>query len=403
MKILQINKFIYRRRGAETYLFNVSGLLQQHGHQVAFWGMEHPQNIVTAWNSYFVSNVDYGKPNLKAAMRMVWSREAQRKLDQLLDQFKPDVAHIHNIYHQISPAVLVTLKKRGIPIVLTLHDYKLVCPNYELYTENEVCNRCQGGKYYNAVLHSCLKNSRALSALAMFEMYLHKAQQVYERNVDCFIAPSQFMKSTILEWGARVKRVEVIPNIVYTAVDAGVAQSAGADSGFLYAGSLSEIKGVQLLLDNFNQNRYSRPLRLAGSGPLAKAVVAAAKHNPNIVFLGQLNAQQLKKELKRAYAVIVPSRYHDNFPYAVLEAYAAGKPVIGANRGGITELIDTHYTGWLFEPNKLATLTAAVSHALANPTVVAEYGQHAYKLAQTIYSPTAHYEQLLEIYNSVRT
>ncbi len=397
MKILQINKYIYQRRGAETYLFNLSDLLQQHGHEIAYFGMEYSENIETPWNKFFVSEVDYSTKNLKAAKRMFWSTEAQRKLNALLDEFKPDVAHLHNIYHQLSPSILTTLKKRGIPIVLTLHDYKLICPNYELYTENDTCNRCKGGKYYNAVLHRCLKGSTALSTLAMLEMYAHKAMQVYEKNVDCFIAPSQYLRNTVLDWGERLKRIEVLPNFVpNTQVPPPVTTK-----DFLYAGSLSEIKGVKLLLDNFNENRYPARLLLAGSGPLQAQVIAAAQSNPNIVFLGKLGKKELQAALAKAYAVIAPSRHPENFPFSVLEAFAAGKAVIGSQRGGIPELVQEHKTGWLFEPNKPATFTAAITHALQNPNLVTQYGQQAYQLATTVYSPATHYEQLMHIYESL--
>ncbi len=350
MRILLINQFFYRRRGAETYLFDLKALLERNGHEVAVFSMVHPENEPSPWSQYFVSSVDYSNKNIKAAARMFWSREAQRKLDTLLDVFKPDLAHIQNIYHQISPSVLVTLKKRHIPIVLTLHDYKLICPNYELYTENETCRRCKGGRYYNAVVHRCLKSSTAMSALAMFEMYLHKLTQVYERNVDCFISPSQFLKNEVIAWGEQLKRIEVLPNFIDT-----TAASAG-DIGrdVLYAGSLSPIKGVGLLLDNFRENQYGCRLLLAGSGPLQ------ANSTATIQFLGQLSKEELAQQMRQSRVVVVPSRHHENFPYTVLEAFAAGKPVIGSRRGGIPELVQDGKTGWLFEPNKPASLTAAL-------------------------------------------
>lgn len=390
MKILQINKFFYRRRGAETYLFDLSALLRSQGHTVAEFAMEHPQNESSYWSKYFVSNVDYSHKNIKAAARMFWSKEAQQKLDVLLDEFKPDVAHLHNIYHQLSPSILTTLKQRGIPIVLTLHDYKLICPNYELFTENKVCMRCKGHRYYNAVLHNCLKESKAMSTLAMFEMYLHKAMQVYERNVDCFISPSQFLKQQVVEWGEQVKRIEVIPNFVTTT--ATTAPAVGTD--VLYAGSLSRMKGVDLLLDNFRKNHYGSRLLLAGDGPLQ------ADSNDQIVFLGKLSKTQLQQQLERCRVVVVPSRMHDNFPYAVLEAFAAGKPVIGSQRGGIPELVRHRQTGWLFEPTKPDSLTAALTEALHNDVLVSACGQRALNVAQ-LHNPQTHYEALLAVYHSL--
>lgn len=394
MKILLINKYFYRRRGAETYLFDLKQLLESKGHQVAIFAMEHPDNEPSPWSQYFVSEVRYDLKNFKAAGRMFWSKEAQHKLDALLDEFQPDIAHIQNIYHQISPSILTTLTNHNIPIVLTLHDYKLICPNYEMFTENEVCMRCKDGRYYNAVLHRCLKNSRALSTLAMLEMYLHKTMQVYETNVDCFISPSQFLKQQLVDWGERVKRIEIVPNFINMDRDSTCAVPAIGQDIF-YAGSLTKIKGVDLLLDNFKKNRYGCRLLLAGSGPLR------AENHDNIIFLGQLNKQQMADCLWQCRVVVVPSRHHENFPYAVLEAFAAGKPVIGSRRGGIPELVQEGKTGWLFEPSKPDSLTAALTQALTNEDRIMNYGTNAYNLVMNRYSPKQHYEALHSIYQSL--
>ncbi|MFA6475366.1 MAG: glycosyltransferase [Patescibacteria group bacterium] len=404
MNILQINKFFYRRRGAETYLFDLSELLRSKGHNVAEFAMVHPDNEPSPWSEYFVSEVDYSQKtlagNIKAAARMFWSTEAQRKLDALLDVFKPDVAHIHNIYHQISPSILVTLKKRGIPIVLTLHDYKLICPNYEMFTGNQVCMRCKGRKYYNAVLHKCIKGSVGMSALVMFEMYLHKMMQVYEHEVDCFISPSQFLKKQMLDWGEQVKRIEVIPNFVRAPITDGVMDGSDASrvNDVLYAGALSRIKGVDLILDNFRKNRYSGRLLLAGSGPMEAEI--KAESNENIVYLGQLSKQELANRVKECRAVIVPSRYHDNFPYAVLEAFAAGKPVIASHRGGMPELVQPRHTGWLFEPTKPDSLTAALTEMFKRDDLVKQFGEAACQVAKT-HNPEKHYETIISLYQSL--
>lgn len=390
MRILLINKFFYRRRGAETYLFDLKILLERNGHEVAIFSMVHPENEPSPWSQYFVSSVDYSNKNIKAAARMFWSKEAQRKLDALLGVFQPDIAHIQNIYHQLSPSILTTLKKRGIPIVLTLHDYKLICPNYEMYTEQAVCMRCKGHRYYNAVLHNCLKGSKTLSTLAMLEMYVHKAMQVYEKNVDCFISPSQFLKQQLVDWKEQVRRIEVVPNFITSQP---VSTNLGKD--IFYAGSLTAIKGVDLVLDNFKKNRYGSRLLLAGSGPLQ------ADSSDQIVFLGQLSKQQIVNRLKECRVVVVPSRHHENFPYAVLEAFVAGKPVIGSRRGGIPELVQDGKTGWLFDPTKPASLTAAITQSLVDDQRISTYGKNAYQLATTQYTPDKHYETLSSIYQSL--
>lgn len=397
MKILQINKFYYRRRGAETYLFDLIDLLERQGHEVAVFAMEHPQNMPTPWSKYFVSTVDYSKKNLKAAARMFWSTEAQRQLEKLLQDFKPDVAHVHNIYHQISPSILTTLKKHNIPIVQTLHDYKIICPNYEMFTQGERCERCRGHSYTNAITHRCLKNSTALSTLAAMEMYFHKFLKVYEKNVDCFISPSQFLKDKIRSWQEPLRRIEVLPNFIDTAT---ITPSYQYDKYFLYAGGISEIKGVRLLLDIFQKNHYDLALYLAGDGSDLVSLKQSAESNSTIKFLGRLPQDQLFSVLDKAYAVIVPSRHDENFPYSVLEAFAYGKAVIGSQRGGIPELVGEE-TGWLFEPDQPITLTTALQAAASDVTAVQRRGKAARRLAEQRLDPKTHYDRLLEIYTSV--
>ena len=221
MKILQINKFYYRRRGAETYMLDLIDLLEAHGHTVGVFSMEHPDTLESPFRQHFVSHVEFShlsnlsiSDKLKAVGRVIWNREAQRKLDALLYEFKPDIAHIHNIYHQISPSILTILKKHNIPVVHTLHDYKLLAPNYNLLANGEIDESSKGGRYYNVVRNRAIKGSLAASLLGMSEMYIHKAMQVYEKNVDCFISPSQFLKGLLDDWGVQAKRVEVIPNFM---------------------------------------------------------------------------------------------------------------------------------------------------------------------------------------------
>jgi len=419
MNILQINKFYYRRRGAETYFLDLIDLLEQQGHNVAVFAMEHPENLPSPYSQYFVENVEFDMPGrdnprivptawqkMRMAKNVIWSREAQQKLEELLNVFKPDVAHVHNIYHQISPSILETLKRHHIPIVQTLHDYKLLCPNYELFTQGSPCERCKGHNYYNAVKYKCLKNSRAMSALAMTEMYLHKFKQAYEKNVDCFISPSQFLKAKIIDWKEPIKRIEVLPNFI--AVDnprrdnSRVVSTMDTNKPYLlYAGAMNQSKGILPLLDNFQNNHYDCSLHLAGSGPLAEQVQTQVKGNNQIVWLSQLSKEQLQQEIAGAAAVIVPSLYYDNFPYSVLEAFAQGKPVIGSNLGGIPELVQPENTGWLFDPTRSETLTKAIQDALSDSERLHTYGQNAYKCIENL-SPDLHYARLMEIYESIR-
>ncbi|MBI2416180.1 MAG: glycosyltransferase family 4 protein [Candidatus Kerfeldbacteria bacterium] len=406
MNILQINKFYYRRRGAETYFLDLIDLLEQHGHTVGVFSMHHPNNLVSPYSQYFVANTELQQPDqlpmstkLRTAKNIIWNKSAQQQLERLLQLFKPDVAHIHNIYHQISPAILKTLHQHGIPIVQTLHDYKLLCPNYRMFTQGQVCERCNGHNYYNAVRYNCLKNSRSASAVAMLEMYWHKAIRAYEKNVNCFISPSQFLHDKVLAWHEQVQHITVLPNFITLT---GITPHYQHDHYILYAGALVKEKGIDLLLDSFAKNRYSFSLFVAGAGgdrSLQVMIKQAQNIGNTVKLLGELSAGALSQVTRQAMAVVVPSRYYENYPYSVLEAFAHGKPVLGANIGGIPELVHPGSTGWLFTANNQASLTTALQNIehTTSPALV-QLGKQARHWVEQHNHPPLHYEALLAIY-----
>lgn len=401
MRILQINKFYYRRRGAETYFLDLIELLQSRGHEVAVFAMDHPDNEPSVFGKYFVPYLELGQSvhlplgqKMQAVGRVLWSKEAQHRLEALLQEFKPDIAHIHNIYHQLSPSILATLKRHNVPIVQTLHDYKLLCPNYSLFTEGSVCERCKGGKYYNAVTHRCVQDSYAASALAATEMYLHKALKIYERSINCFITPSQFLRDKIANWDITAQAVEVVPNFIDVA---SITPQYTHKHYLLYMGGWMENKGIKILLDIFRDNCYDIELHVAGGGPLLSELRSQA--GPHVTVLGQLSSEHIQQEIAGAQAVIVPSLVHDNFPYSVIEPLAHGKPVLGAQRGGIPELIQPNSTGWLFEPSERASLMQALStfHHTSDAQLIT-MGKTARQWVEQHLTIDQHYRKLLAIY-----
>lgn len=406
MKILQINKFFYRRRGAEVYMLDLIDLLEKHNHEVAVFAMNHPQNFNSEYKDQFADYIELEAPHklttqekLTAATRIIWNKNAQHKLTQLLKRFKPDVAHIHNIYHQLSPSILPILKKHNIPIVQTLHDYKLVAPNYNLLTNNAIDESSLGGKYYNTLLKKSMKNSYSASALAAVEMYAHKWLQVYEKNVDCFISPSQFLKNKVLSTGIKLKRIEVLPNFIDTTQ---IKPQYSHKAYILYVGGLYKEKGVDLLIDSLAKIEYSLPLRIVGEGPERKALELQAG-NQNVTFYGHLEKSALIAQLQNALAVVVPSRWYENYPFAVLEAFAAGKPVVAANIGGLPEMVIPGQTGWLFEPDDTEDLSALLTTISSNPSAAVVMGHSARKWVEENAAPEQHYQHLLQLYSEYVT
>src|SRR3990170_3374023 len=218
MKILLANKFYYPRGGPETVMLQQEKHLKALGHQVIPFAMQDEKNLGSDFSQYFVSSVDYHRlngswwGNSKTALKMIYSPESKGKIEQLLDLTNPDIAHLHNIYHQISPSILKSFKKRNIPVVMTLHDFKLVCPNYSFYREGQNCEECQGRRFYKAVQHRCIQNSRLKSLVCAAEGYFHAWTRTYTDNVNLFIALSRFSLNRFIQYGLPEDKLSLLPN-----------------------------------------------------------------------------------------------------------------------------------------------------------------------------------------------
>lgn len=401
MKILLVHKFHFLQGGAEKHFFDLKKLLEYKGHQVVVFAMQHEKNLPSAQAKYFVSKVDFEKvrfnqAGLRTARRMLFSWEAKRKLEQLIKDERPDIAHLHNIYHQLSPSILLALKKYSVPVCLTLHDFKLICPNYLLYTEGRVCEGCRGGRYWQCVKHRCLKHSLAASMLASLEMYLHKALKLFEKNVDVFLSPSQFLIQKIRDWRIPLKDIRHLPNFIEVKPET----QASAGNYLLYLGRLSAEKGLLTLLDAIKGVDY--PLHLVGTGQLEPVLrnTAARENLSQVQFLGYQSGERLRQIIDRAVALILPSETYENFPTAVLEAYAQAKPVIGSNHGGIAELVKDGETGLLFQPGSAGDLRQKIIQLISDPARAQKLGQNGYQLVKK-YNSETYYHKLISIYEEL--
>jgi glycosyltransferase involved in cell wall biosynthesis len=405
MRVLQVNKFLYPVGGSETALFETSRLLQSHGHEVVSFGMQDERNLSETPSKQLVSRIDLRvgggiteilRPRrLLEAGRLLHSREAAGKIDALIEATRPDVAHLHNIYHQLSPSILGPLRRHGVPTVLTLHDYKLICPNYTLFSGGSVCERCKGHDYWHAVEQGCVKGSRAQSLLCAVEAYAHHATRTYERGIDTFIAPSRFMRDKVIEFGFEPDQVVHLPNFLDLEA---FEPSYEPGSYAVYAGRIERVKGVSTLLEAWRHCQVEGPfgLRLAGDGELLDALRLQAPAGAS--FLGRLAKPDLMELVRGAAFVVVPSEWYENAPMNVLEAYACGKPVIGARIGGIPELVEEGQTGLLFEPGNVAQLQQRIEYLAERPGLAIEMGRKARARVERLHSPSRHLDALLAVY-----
>ena len=395
MKILQVNKFYYPKRGADKYFFFIADLLRAHGHEVRVFAMDSPENLSSTEAAYFSKHIDLHARGLLAQLRtaaaILYNREAKKKFTELLADFRPDIIHCHNIYHQLSPSILDAARKANIPVVLHLHDYKLICPNYKLYTHGQACRRCRPQKYGQCCHYRCVENSRLKSALAALEMTLHhRWLKIYRRGVNLFIAPSEFIKKTCLDFGWPEAQFRVLENISpVSRIDNEPFQDY-----FLYFGALEEEKGVDLLIRAAAKS--GRRVKIAGSG---RELAALKQLNLSLgapaEFLGQLQGITLQKTIAAALAIVVPSRWPENMPLAVIEAMGLGKFVIGADIGGLSELLIPGKTGALFPPNDWKTLSELMSKT---ETEFAETIGREAAASRQDKNEDWHYRQLLKIY-----
>lgn len=359
--IVAINNYYYRRGGSETIYFEHSRLFEALGWTVVPFSMKHPENIATPWSEYFVDELemsgDYSMAGKLARLpKVIYSFEARRKLDKLLDRVRPDVAHGHNIYHHLSPSILGLLKRRGIPTFLTLHDLKIACPAYSMLTHDGVCERCKGGRIYNVVVNRCIGNSAAMSLVVMLEAGLHKLIGSYRHGVDRFIVPSRFYIEKFAEWGLPPEQFRHVPNFVdLKRYEPGYTPG----KAIVYFGRVIRQKGLATLIRAAGQARVA--LVIAGTGPdLDEMRELATRLEADVSFLGHLSGSTLHDAVRNARAVVLPSESYENAPVSILEAYALGKPALGARIGGIPELIRENETGISFRSGDVASLVTAL-------------------------------------------
>jgi len=404
VKVLLLNKYFYLKGGPERHISKINKILEAKGHQTIPFSMQDERNEPTPYAKYFVSKVDFNssmslRDKLRMIPRVIYFLEAKRKIEALIRKVKPDIAHLHNIAHQISPSVLHSLKKFDLPVIQTLHDYKLICPTYNMVARGRICERCKGHQYYQAVLRRCNKGSFSFSLLNCVEMYLHKFLRIYERNVDFFIAPSDFLRNKVIEFGINGGKIFHIPTFVDSRE---YSPQYNGDNYFVYFGRVSQEKGLSTLVEAMKTVRASK-LLIIGEGELKNSLegYTSQKSISDIKFLGHLSSERLKSVVRSSRFVVLPSEWYENCPASILEAFALGKPVIGSNIGGIPELIEDGVDGLLFEPGNSEELSEKIAYLISRPQLREQMGKNARKKVEEKYNPEVYYQSLMGIYQKL--
>jgi glycosyltransferase involved in cell wall biosynthesis len=405
MRVVNANKFYYQKGGAETAYFETARLLEEHGHEVVPFAMQHPENEPTPWSRFFPSRVEFRAPGgagskIARAARVIWSREARDCMRALLAEARPDLVHLHNIAHQLSPSILEPVKDAGLPAVQSLHDYKLTCPTYLHRTPaGEICERCKGGRYVECVVHRCNANSVSMSLVNAAEAYWHAARHSYD-TVDLFLCPSAFQYAKCLEFGMPAERLALVPHFVY-ASDFTPRFEPGSHA--LFAGRLSAEKGVNTLLDAVAAVPGLR-LVLAGEGPDRAALEERAARlglGDRVRFAGYLRGADYESAWREAAFLVLPSECYEVRPMVIHEAYARGKPVVTTRIGSIPEIVGEGVTGLLVKPGDASALASALAAMSREPERRVEMGRAARAYAERELGPERHWQALRAAYDRV--
>jgi glycosyltransferase involved in cell wall biosynthesis len=400
MKVIVANNYHYLRGGSERVMFDEMRLLVSRGITAIPFSRQHPDNEPSSHSQWFPPDMNLASGGVAARLRalpkLVYARDAKRGMTQLVRELRPDLVHAHNVYGRLSTSILDAAYREGVPVVMTLHDYKLICPSYKLESHGRICEKCRGFRFHRAVTERCHKGSLVASAIYSAESVFNHVRGAYARRVARLIAPSRFLRDKFVQFGWDGAHIDVVPNFL----DADRFEpDFGRGDYFLYLGRLSPEKGVPTLLEAFS--RVQRPARLvvAGTGPLLAELAAKWSDEAGVTFAGYLSGERLAKCVRGALAVVVPSEWYENAPMAVLEAMAWGKPVIAAAIGGMPEMVRDGETGLLFEPGNVDGLHKVMTRVLSlAPSAVSCMGRAARAVAQEEFSAARHYNALVSVY-----
>ncbi len=400
MKILMVNKFLYPRGGAETYLLKIGEELSKRGHQVEYFGMYDEKNIVGNKIEKYTTNMDFHKKGLKRCLfpfKIIYSFEAKRKIKAVIENFKPDLIHLNNINFQLTPSIIDTAYRKKIPIIQTVHDYQMICPNHLLYSNNHICEKCIHGSNWNCTKYKCIHNSRIKSIIGSIEGILYRKILKTYRKVSLFISPSNFLKEKLLEADEKIYKNKVIA--IHNFIELKQINDVNKENYILYFGRLSEEKGLDIFLDVCKELPNLQFI-IAGTGWLEDICKEADKRLENVKFVGFKTGKELETLISKAKFSVYPSVWYENCPLSILESESFGTPVITGNFGGMRELVEKNSTGILIDNMNKEELKEAIEQ-LYNDNKLKNMEENCIKKRNEMMSLNEYCNKLIGIYEQV--
>jgi glycosyltransferase involved in cell wall biosynthesis len=385
MKIILVHN-TYQEAGGEDVAFeSEKRLLERAGHGV----------IPFVRSNTELQSADF-LDRIAIAPRMIWSSKTRHEFAAILEAKRPDIVHVHNTFLAISPSIYSACSERSIPVVQTLHNFRLLCPAGNFFRDGSICNECVDHSLLRSVRYGCYRKSRAATAAVALMLTLHRALDTWRASVTRFIALTEFAKERFLAAGFPSEKVVVKPNFT----DPDPRERVGSGEYALYIGRLLENKGLRVLLNAWKKLPAQYPLHIVGQGPEQAALEAEARELglSEVAFLGRLPRSAVIEAIKGARFIIVPSTLYEGLPMCIVESFACGTPVLCSKLGGLTEIVDDHLTGLHFKPGNAEDLAKTVEWAWNHPLSLAQMGRAARRKYETDYSAERNYLLLMGIY-----
>ena len=389
MKILMLHNRYQHAGGEDAVVQAEVALLESHGHQVEL--LEAHNDAITG-----------GLGKARAALSALYSMPGRRRAEAAISRYRPDVVHVHNFFPLLSPSVYDACREAGVPVIQTLHNYRLACPNALFFREGKVCEDCLDQPFpLSGVMRGCYRNSRSQTAGVAAMIALHRLRDTWGQRVNAFIALTDFQKGKFIQAGLPADRLHVKPNFAF---DPGPRSDGSELGGYgLYVGRLSEEKGIQPLLRTYIEHRLSIPLKILGGGPLREPMeqeIRAAGLEGVVEFLGPRERSEVSRLMQGARFLVFPSICYEGFPMAIAEAFAAGIPVVASRLGAVPDILMNGKAGWLATPGDPDSWAATLRAAWADQEGTWQRGKAARQAYEALYSPDANYRQLLSIYEA---
>jgi glycosyltransferase involved in cell wall biosynthesis len=408
MRILYCNKFNFPFSGTEVYLFELMKLMRSQGHEAALFSMADSRGEPTPYDHTFVPHIDFKAPasvwkKTKHVAHAIYSVEARRRIRDMIREFRPDLAHVRNIYHHLSPSILWELKAQGVPVVYHLNDFKLLCPSYNLVSQGKPCEACKGGAFWHALQPpGCYPGMSARMVLAI-EAYVHRFLGTYRKCVDLFLAPSQFVRDKFVEHGWDAAKFEVLPHFQeISSLGASGFSSSAQDASVLYFGRLSAEKGVDDLLRAMQKSPQTR-LVIAGDGPQRPELqeLASSLRLTNVEFVGQVGAARRDSLIAESRFTVLPSHAYETLGKTILESYAAERAVIASDLGSRREIVHHGKTGLLYRTGDVGQLADRIAMLGSDPELAQTMGRAGREMVRERHAPLSHYQKLVSLYEGI--